>query len=115
MRCGNIATSCITCSAATTRAPGTPPKATPAPPAAAVPNWDVKLNLPGYKPNSTGNRKQIREAIRMLAQAKKPLIMSGNGVMMSGAIDELRELAERTRIPVITTLHGIGTFPEDHP
>src|SRR6266536_4535831 len=83
--------------------------------AKTVPNWNVKLNLPGYKPNYTGNRKQIREAIRLLAQAKKPLIMSGNGVMMSGAIAELCELAERTGIPVITTLHGIGTFPEDHP
>src|SRR5262245_56308165 len=83
--------------------------------AKTVPNWDTKLNLPGYKPTYNGNRKQVREAIRLLAQAKKPLIMSGNGVMMSGAIDELREMAERTRIPVITTLHGIGTFPEDHP
>jgi acetolactate synthase-1/2/3 large subunit len=83
--------------------------------ARTVPNWDVKLNLPGYKPNYNGNRKQVREAIRLLAQAKKPLIMAGNGVMLSGAIAELREMAERTRIPVITTLHGIGTFPEDHP
>jgi acetolactate synthase I/II/III large subunit len=83
--------------------------------ARVVPNWDVKLNLPGYKPNYHGNRKQVREAIRLLAQAKKPLIMSGNGVTMSGAIAELREMAERTGIPVITTLHGIGSFPEDHP
>src|SRR5689334_13022044 len=82
--------------------------------ARTVPNWDVKLNLPGYKPNYHGNRKQIREAIRLLAHAKKPLIMSGNGVTMSGAIAELREMAERTGIPVITTLHGIGSFPEDH-
>jgi acetolactate synthase I/II/III large subunit len=83
--------------------------------ARVVPNWDVKLNLPGYKPNYHGNRKQVREAIRLLAQAKKPLIMAGNGVTMSGAIAELREMAERTGIPVITTLHGIGSFPEDHP
>jgi acetolactate synthase-1/2/3 large subunit len=83
--------------------------------AKTVPNWDVKLNLPGYKPNYHGNRKQVREAIRLLGQAKKPLIMAGNGVIMSGAITELREMAERTRIPVITTLHGIGSFPEDHP
>jgi acetolactate synthase I/II/III large subunit len=83
--------------------------------ARTVPNWDVKLNLPGYKPTYHGNRKQIREAIRLLAEAKKPLIISGNGVIMSGAIDELRQMAERTRIPVITTLHGIGSFPEDHP
>jgi acetolactate synthase-1/2/3 large subunit len=83
--------------------------------ATVVPNWDVKLNLPGYKPNYNGNRKQIREAIRLLLNAKKPLIISGNGVIMSGAIEELRAMAERMRIPVITTLHGIGSFPEDHP
>jgi len=83
--------------------------------AKTVPNWDIKLNLPGYKPNYHGNRKQIREAIRLLTEAKKPLIISGNGVTMSGAIDELRTLAERTGIPITTTLHGIGSFPEDHP
>ena len=83
--------------------------------AKTVPNWDIKLNLPGYKPNYHGNRKQIREAIRLLTEAKKPLIISGNGVTMSGAIDELRALAERTGIPITTTLHGIGSFPEDHP
>jgi acetolactate synthase-1/2/3 large subunit len=83
--------------------------------AKTVPNWDVKLNLPGYKPNYNGNRKQIREAIRLLSNAKKPLIISGNGVTMAGAIDELRALAERTGIPITTTLHGIGSFPEDHP
>ena len=83
--------------------------------ARAVPNWDVKLNLPGYKPTYHGNRKQVREAIKLLANAKKPLIIAGNGVIMSGAVKELRALAEYTRIPVITTLHGIGAFPEDHP
>ncbi|MBK9944740.1 MAG: biosynthetic-type acetolactate synthase large subunit [Kouleothrix sp.] len=80
-----------------------------------VPNWEIKLNLPGYKPNYNGNRKQIREAMRLLTEAKKPLIMSGNGVTMAGAIGELHELAERTGVPVVTTLHGIGSFPENHP
>jgi acetolactate synthase-1/2/3 large subunit len=83
--------------------------------ARTVPNWDVKLNLPGYKPNYHGNRKQIREAIKLLVEAKKPLILAGNGVIMASATGELREMAERTGIPVITTLHGIGAFPEDHP
>lgn len=83
--------------------------------AKTIPEWDIKLNLPGYKPTYQGNRKQIREAIRLLTEAKKPLIISGNGIIMSGAIEELRELADRTRIPVITTLHGIGSLPEDHP
>jgi acetolactate synthase-1/2/3 large subunit len=80
-----------------------------------VPNWDVKLNLPGYRPTYEGNRRQIREAVQLLTNAEKPLIMAGNGVIWSGAHAELRELAERTGIPVITTLHGKGAFPEDHP
>ncbi|MBC8163156.1 MAG: biosynthetic-type acetolactate synthase large subunit [Roseiflexaceae bacterium] len=80
-----------------------------------VPNWNLKLHLPGYKPTTHGNSRQIREAIGLLSNAKKPLVMAGNGVQMSGGVAELRELAERTGIPVITTLHGIGAFPEDHP
>lgn len=83
--------------------------------ARTVPNWDVKLNLPGYRPTYNGNRKQVREAVRLIINAKKPLIMAGNGVIMAGAMGELRAFAERTGIPVITTLHGIGAFPEDHP
>jgi acetolactate synthase I/II/III large subunit len=83
--------------------------------AKTVPNWNAKLNLPGYRPTFEGNRRQVREAIKLLQTAQKPLIMAGNGVMLSGAWAELREFAERTRIPVITTLHGIGAFPEDHP
>ena len=80
-----------------------------------VPNWDVKLHLPGYRPTYQGNRKQIREAVQLLMKAEKPLMMVGNGVIMSGAGPEVRELAERTGLPVITTLHGKGSFPEDHP
>ncbi len=83
--------------------------------ASVTPNWDVKLNLPGYKPTYQPNQKQVREALRMLLKAQKPLIIAGNGITLSGAIEELRAFAERLRIPVITTLHGIGAFPEDHP
>jgi acetolactate synthase-1/2/3 large subunit len=80
-----------------------------------VPVWDQKLNLPGYKPTTHPNRKQVREALKLLASAKKPLIIAGNGVIMSGGSDLLRNFAEQLRIPVITTLHGIGSIPEDHP
>jgi acetolactate synthase-1/2/3 large subunit len=80
-----------------------------------VPDWNQRLNLPGYKPTLQPNRKQVREALKLLASAKKPLIIAGNGVVMSGAHNELRAFAEQLRIPVITTLHGIGSFPEDHP
>lgn len=80
-----------------------------------VPDWNVKVHLPGYRPTYQGNRKQIREAIRLLSEAEKPLIMAGSGIIWSGANEELRKLAELTGIPVITTLHGKGAFPEDHP
>jgi acetolactate synthase-1/2/3 large subunit len=82
---------------------------------AIVPNWDVKLNLPGYKPTYHGNRKQVREALKLLQNAKKPVIIAGNGVIMAGATEQLRSFAERLRVPVITTLHGIGSLPENHP
>jgi acetolactate synthase I/II/III large subunit len=80
----------------------------------SVPNWDVTLRLPGYRPTVDGHPKQIQAAARLLAAAEKPLILAGNGVIQSGATAELRALAERTGIPVITTLHGLGAFPEDH-
>jgi len=83
--------------------------------ARTVPKWDVTLDLPGYRPTYHGNRRQIREVARLIREARAPLIMAGNGVIQSGATRELRALAERTGIPVITTLHGIGAFPEDHP
>jgi acetolactate synthase I/II/III large subunit len=57
----------------------------------------------------------LAEAVRMLAEAERPLIMAGHGIILSGAYEELRCLAERTGIPVITTLLGISGFPESHP
>jgi acetolactate synthase-1/2/3 large subunit len=57
----------------------------------------------------------LREAARLIAEAERPLIMAGHGVQLAGAYDELRCLAERTGMPVITTLLGISGFPESHP
>ncbi len=57
----------------------------------------------------------VVEAARLIARAERPLVMAGHGVILSGAYGELRELAERTGIPVITTLLGISGFPESHP
>jgi acetolactate synthase-1/2/3 large subunit len=51
----------------------------------------------------------------LLAEARRPLILAGNGVIQSGATAELRALAERIGAPVSTTLHGLGAFPDDHP
>ncbi|NJN66571.1 MAG: biosynthetic-type acetolactate synthase large subunit [Chloroflexaceae bacterium] len=80
-----------------------------------VPNWNVELNLPGYHPDRTFDHEEIRDAIALLTEAKKPLMIIGNGVLMSGATEEVRQFAEHMGVPVVTTLHGIGGFPEDHP
>ncbi len=66
--------------------------------------------LPSYRPTAA-----LAEAARLIAAAERPLIMAGHGVVLSGAYAELRVFAERTGIPVVTTLLGISGFPESHP
>jgi acetolactate synthase-1/2/3 large subunit len=77
--------------------------------------YPTTVDLPGYKPTYEGNRRQIKEAAALIAQAKKPLLMVGRGVLIADAHQELREFAEKTGLPVTTTLLGISAFPEDHP
>ena len=74
----------------------------------------LELDLPGYKPTVSGNNRQIKKASALIQSAKRPVILAGHGVIISRAYDELKELAERAQIPVITTLLGISCFPEDH-
>ncbi|MEJ7762804.1 MAG: biosynthetic-type acetolactate synthase large subunit, partial [Thermomicrobiales bacterium] len=69
----------------------------------------------GYQPSSTPNLRQVRLAAEAIDRARKPLIMAGHGIMISGATAELAELVERTGIPVVFTLLGLGCFPESHP
>jgi acetolactate synthase-1/2/3 large subunit len=83
--------------------------------AKVVPDWNVALNVPGFRPQSPIDQHAVRAAASLLTNAAKPLILAGHGVIISGAVAELRVFAERTGIPVVTTLHGIGGFPEDHP
>ena len=80
-----------------------------------VPDWGVTLSLRGTADAGRGAREAVKQAASLLANASKPLILAGHGVIISGAANELRVFAERTGIPVITTLQGIGAFPEDHP
>lgn len=72
-----------------------------------------EINLPGYKPTIKGNLKQIKEAAKKIHQSRKPVIFSGGGVVSSNASSLLREFAEYAKIPVITSLLGKGTYPED--
>ncbi len=72
------------------------------------------LDLPGYKPNLEGHSAQIKRAARVIAESERPVILAGHGILFSGASEEVRELAEKAQIPVITTLLGISSFPDDH-
>ena len=73
-----------------------------------------EIDLPGYKPNMEGHGAQIKRAAKLIAESSRPVILAGHGVIFSGAYDEVRELAEKAQIPVITTLLGISSFPDDH-
>jgi acetolactate synthase-1/2/3 large subunit len=78
-------------------------------------SWPPSLDLPGYRPTLHPHGKQIREAARLIAQARRPVLYVGGGVLKAGATDGLRKLAEVTGIPVVTTLMALGAFPDSHP
>jgi len=77
--------------------------------------WPAELNLPGYRPVTKPHAKQIREAARLILEAKRPVLYVGGGVIRARASRELRVLAELTGIPVLTTLMARGAFPDSHP
>ena len=76
---------------------------------------ETDIVLPGYHPPSTAREHEVEGALRLIAEAERPIILAGHGIMMSGAMGEVRELAERAQIPVTLTLLGKGALPEDHP
>lgn len=78
-------------------------------------SWPPRLDLPGYKPNTKPHSRQIREAAKLIAAARKPVLYVGGGVIRGEATEQLRELAELTGIPVVTTLMARGAFPDSHP
>jgi acetolactate synthase I/II/III large subunit len=76
--------------------------------------WPTELQLPGYRPVSRPHAKQIREAARLILDARRPVLYVGGGVIRAGAAQELRVLAELTGMPVVTTLMARGAFPDSH-
>lgn len=74
-----------------------------------------KVELRGYKPTYQGHPGQLRALAGLLKEARRPLLFAGGGVIASGAEGYLRELAEKIQAPVVTSLTGLGAFPEDHP
>ncbi|MCD0448294.1 acetolactate synthase large subunit [Actinocorallia sp. API 0066] len=77
--------------------------------------WGEEMRLPGYRPVTRPHSKQVREAARLLLDAKRPVLYVGGGVLKARAAAELRVLAELTGAPVITTLMALGAFPDSHP
>ena len=77
-------------------------------------HYPEKVELRGYRPTVHGHVAQIKKAAKLINESKRPVILAGRGVIISGAYEELKELAEKAQIPVITTLLGISCFPEDH-
>ncbi len=76
--------------------------------------WPPKIDLPGYRPVTKAHGKQIQAAAQLLAEAKKPVLYVGGGVIRSQASAELLTLAETTGAPVVTTLMARGAFPDSH-
>ena len=77
--------------------------------------WPEKVEMRGYRPRLYPNPEEVAKAAEMINDAKRPVILSGHGVIISKAYEEVRQLAETANIPVITTLLGISGFPGTHP
>jgi acetolactate synthase-1/2/3 large subunit len=79
-------------------------------------DWEgAKPQLPGYRPDLSPAQEEYARAHELIQNAKRPVILAGHGIIVSGALKEVRDFAERTGIPVAMTLLGIGAFPASHP
>ena len=72
------------------------------------------VDLPGYSPTLAGHPNQIRRAAKLIEEAERPVVLAGHGIILSHAYEELAELVETAQLPVVTSLLGIGSFPENH-
>jgi len=77
--------------------------------------YPEEVRLPGYRPPSHADKSKMLEAVELIAKAKRPVILCGHGVLMSGAEEMLQHFAIKTQTPVAMTLLGLGAFPASHP
>jgi acetolactate synthase-1/2/3 large subunit len=76
--------------------------------------WPDRVKMPGYKPTTKGNQRQIVEAVKMILAAERPVLYVGGGVIKADASKELHDLATTGQLPVVTTLMARGAFPDSH-
>jgi acetolactate synthase I/II/III large subunit len=76
--------------------------------------WPERVDLPGYKPTTKGNMRQVVEAVKLILKARRPVLYVGGGVIKANATEELFELATTAKLPVVTTLMARGAFPDSH-
>jgi len=78
--------------------------------------WDASpVRLPGYRPDHRPSEEDLKRAVALIDAAERPVLFSGHGIIAAGASDLLKELVEKTGIPVASTLLGLGGFPATHP
>jgi acetolactate synthase-1/2/3 large subunit len=77
-------------------------------------SWPDAVDLPGYKPTTKGNQRQVHAAVKLILAAERPVLYVGGGVIKAEATPELFELATEGRLPVVTTLMARGAFPDSH-
>jgi acetolactate synthase-1/2/3 large subunit len=79
-------------------------------------DWEAaKPQLPGYRPDLSPAPEEYAQALELIRNSKRPVILAGHGIIISGAMREVRDFAERAGIPVAMTLLGLGAFPASHP
>jgi len=78
-------------------------------------SYPVRVDMPGYKPTMSGHPAQLKKAAKLIAEAKKPVLLPGHGVIIAGAYEELKQLAEMAQMPVVSTMLGVSAFPSTHP
>ena len=79
-------------------------------------DWEAaKPQLPGYRPDLSPAPAEYAQALELIRNSKRPVILAGHGIIVSGAMREVRDFAERAGIPVALTLLGLGAFPASHP
>jgi acetolactate synthase-1/2/3 large subunit len=77
-------------------------------------SWPERINLPGYKPTTKGNQRQVVEAVKLIMAAERPVLYVGGGVIKADAHEELARLATAGKLPVVTTLMARGVFPDSN-